>query len=86
LKPGTATLPFYGIQPEVVDDAGESGAEGDERRNWWCGSRGLRCSGVVWGDPARFKQTYWSEVKGVLLHRRRLSAGQGRLFLDRGPD
>ena len=39
----------------------------------------------VWGDPKRYQQVYWSEVQGQLFHRRRLPAGQGRLFLDRGP-
>ncbi len=63
LKPGTATLPFYGIQPEVVDDAGNPVPKGTSgklvvRKPWPSMLRG------IWGDPARFKQTYWSEVKG----------------------
>ena len=61
-KPGTATLPFFGIVPEVVDDQGNpvpknSGGKLVIRKPWPSMLRG------VWGDPARFRNTYWSEVK-----------------------
>ncbi len=61
LKPGSATLPFYGIQPEVVDEQGKevprnTGGKLVIRKPWPSMLRG------VWGDPERFKQTYWSEV------------------------
>lgn len=62
-KPGTATLPFFGIQPEVVNEKGETvppntGGKLVVRKPWPSMLRG------VWGDPARFKSTYWTEVKG----------------------
>ncbi|MGV3774784.1 MAG: AMP-binding enzyme, partial [Verrucomicrobiales bacterium] len=62
-KPGSATLPFFGILPEVVDDKGNpvpkgSGGKLIVRQPWPSMLRG------IWGDPERFKQTYWSEVKG----------------------
>ena len=62
-KPGTATLPFFGILPEVVDDAGKavpknSGGKLVIRKPWPSMLRGL------WGDNERYQQTYWSEVKG----------------------
>jgi acetyl-CoA synthetase len=62
-KPGTATLPFFGIVPEVVDDQGKpvpknSGGKLVIRKPWPSMLRGL------WGDPERYKQVYWSEVKG----------------------
>jgi acetyl-CoA synthetase len=62
-KPGTATLPFFGVVPEVVDDQGQpvpknSGGKLVLRRPWPGMLRG------IWGDPARFVQTYWSEVEG----------------------
>jgi acetyl-CoA synthetase len=62
-KPGTATLPFFGVVPEVVDDQGKpvpknSGGKLVLRKPWPGMLRG------IWGDPARFVQTYWSEVKG----------------------
>ena len=63
LKPGTATLPFFGILPEVVDDKGKAvpantGGKLVIRKPWPSMLRG------IWGDPERFKATYWSEVKG----------------------
>jgi acetyl-CoA synthetase len=62
-KPGTATLPFFGVVPEVVDNSGKpvpkgSGGKLVLRQPWPGMLRG------IWGDPARFVQTYWSEVKG----------------------
>jgi acetyl-CoA synthetase len=62
-KPGTATLPFFGILPEVVDDQGkavpkDSGGKLVVRKPWPSMLRG------VWGDPQRYRDTYWSEVKG----------------------
>ena len=62
-KPGSATLPFFGVQPEVVDDQGKgvprnSGGKLVIRKPWPSMLRG------IWGDKQRFKETYWSEVKG----------------------
>jgi acetyl-CoA synthetase len=62
-KPGSATLPFFGVVPEVVDDQGRgvprnSGGKLVIRKPWPGMLRG------VWGDPQRFRETYWSEVKG----------------------
>jgi acetyl-CoA synthetase len=62
-KPGTATLPFFGILPEVVDDNGKkvpknSGGKLVVRKPWPSMLRG------IWGDTQRYKDTYWSEVKG----------------------
>jgi acetyl-CoA synthetase len=62
-KPGSATLPFFGIVPEVVDDKGKavprnSGGKLVLRKPWPSMLRGL------WGDPQRYKDVYWSEVKG----------------------
>src|SRR5580698_2779485 len=62
-KPGTATLPFFGVLPEVVDDKGNavpknSGGKLVVRKPWPSMLRG------IWGDNQRYKETYWSEVKG----------------------
>ena len=62
-KPGTATLPFFGVVAEVVDDKGNpvpknAGGKLVIRKPWPGMLRG------VWGDPQRFMETYWSEVKG----------------------
>ena len=63
LKPGTATLPLPGILPELVDDHGRpvpkgSGGKLVIRKPWPSMLRG------IWGDPKRYKEVYWSEVKG----------------------
>ncbi|WP_116084329.1 acetate--CoA ligase [Tropicimonas sp. IMCC34011] len=65
LKPGSATRPFFGIEPIVLDP--QSGAEIEE----------TECEGVlcikaswpgqmrtVWGDHERFEKTYFSDYKG----------------------
>jgi acetyl-CoA synthetase len=61
-KPGSATLPFFGILPEVVDDKGRpvprnTGGKLVIRKPWPSMLRG------IWGDPQRYKEIYWSEVK-----------------------
>ncbi len=61
-KPGSATLPFFGIVPEVVDDYGRpvprnSGGKLVLRKPWPGMLRGL------WGDPQRYQQVYWGEVE-----------------------
>jgi acetyl-CoA synthetase len=62
-KPGTATLPFFGVVAEVVDDKGNpvpknAGGKLVIRKPWPGMLRG------IWGDPQRFMETYWNEVKG----------------------
>ncbi|MEE9274647.1 MAG: acetate--CoA ligase [bacterium] len=63
-KPGTATLPFYGVVPDVVTKDGKSvGPEGGGllviKRPWPAMLR------TLWGDDKRYKETYWSEIDGV---------------------
>jgi len=62
-KPGTATLPFFGVDVAIVDDDGEElgpneGGKLIIRRPWPSMLR------TIWGDKARYKKTYWSEFKG----------------------
>ena len=64
LKPGSATRPFFGIQPALVDDKGEILA-GETSGNLvildsWPGQ--MR---TVFGDHDRFVQTYFSTYKGM---------------------
>jgi len=63
LKPGSATRPFFGIQPEIVDAEGKT-LEGATSGNLcivdsWPGQ--MR---TVYGDHERFVQTYFSTYKG----------------------
>ncbi|AUN31460.1 acetate--CoA ligase [Niveispirillum cyanobacteriorum] len=62
-KPGSATLPFFGVQPQVVDNEGtilEGATEGNLCIvDSWPGQ--MR---TVFGDHERFIQTYFSTFKG----------------------
>ncbi len=65
LKPGSATLPFFGIKPLVVDDEGAI-LSGDEvtgnlclERTWPGQAR------TVWGDHERFHETYFTQFPGL---------------------
>ncbi len=67
-KPGSATRPFFGIEPEVVTRPDANGkfkpvpaGHGGLlviRKPWPSMAR------TVYGDPERFKKTYWSDVPG----------------------
>ena len=67
-KPGSATRPFFGIQPEVVTRPNERG----EFHAVKPGNGGLlvirkpwpSMARTVYGDPERFRKTYWSDVPG----------------------
>ena len=63
LKPGSATRPFFGVVPEIVDAAGQvlSGpCEGNLTiADSWPGQ-----ARTVYGDHARFVQTYFSAYPG----------------------
>ena len=63
LKPGSATRPFFGVVPEIVDNDGkvlEGACEGNLCiKQPWPGQ--MR---TVYGDHERFKQTYFSTYKG----------------------
>jgi len=63
LKPGSATRPFFGVVPEIVDADGKT-LEGEAAGNLcivrsWPGQ--MR---TVFGDHERFVQTYFSTYKG----------------------
>jgi acetyl-CoA synthetase len=60
-KPGSATFPFPGIEAEVVNDKGEPAQAGYLviKKPWPGMTRG------IYGDPERFRQTYWSQIPGV---------------------
>ncbi len=56
-KPGTATRPFPGIEATILNDAGEeTGAGYLAITSPWPSM--LR---TVWGDDARYRNTYWSK-------------------------
>ncbi len=63
-KPGSATFPFPGIEADVVDSNGNpvpvGGAGYLVIKSPWPGM--LR---TIFGDPERYRQTYWSRFPGV---------------------
>jgi acetyl-CoA synthetase len=63
-KPGSAQVPLPGIAVDVVDEMGESVPNGHGgflviREPWPAMLRG------IWGDPERFKETYWSRFEDM---------------------
>ncbi|UJD78433.1 acetate--CoA ligase [Serratia rubidaea] len=64
LKAGSATKPFFGVQPALVDNAGtpqEGACEGNlVMVDSWPGQ-----ARTLFGDHARFEQTYFSTFKGM---------------------
>jgi acetyl-CoA synthetase len=60
-KPGSATLPFPGVDADVVTDKGESAQAGYLvlRKPWPAMLRG------IYGDPERFVAQYWSQFPGI---------------------
>jgi acetyl-CoA synthetase len=63
LKPGSATMPFPGIEADVVDEQGKSVPKGGGgylvlTKPWPAMMR------TIYGDPDRYVQTYWSRFPG----------------------
>jgi acetyl-CoA synthetase len=67
LKPGSATFPFFGVEPMVVDDQGHeikgNGVSGNlVIKSAWPGM--MR---TVYGDHKRFKDTYFTMYPGLFF-------------------
>jgi len=61
--PGSATKPFFGVVPEIVDESGNKVPDGKGgylviSQPWPSMLR------TIHGDADRFKETYWSQVPG----------------------
>jgi acetyl-CoA synthetase len=63
LKPGSATRPFFGVQPALVDDKGTI-LEGANSGNLVITDSWPGMMRTVYGDHDRFVQTYFSAYKG----------------------
>ena len=64
LKPGCATKPFPGVEAAIYNEAGEEVGPGGGgylvlKRPWPAMLRG------IFGDDARYRETYWSKYEGV---------------------
>jgi hypothetical protein len=82
-KPGTATLPFFGIDAAILDETGNDVAEpGRQARDPQAvavdAAHDLRRQGAL-------QKTYWSDFPGIYTAGRRRAPRQGRQFLDRRP-
>ncbi|MFB3055543.1 MAG: acetate--CoA ligase, partial [Ignavibacteriaceae bacterium] len=66
LKPGSGTLPFPGLQMDILDDKGNPVKVNEEGylviKNPWPSM--LR---NIWNDPDRYKEQYWSKYDGMYL-------------------
>ena len=63
-KPGTATLPFFGVDAAILDETAEKCGpnEGGKlviRKPWPSMLRG------IYGDKKRYRDTYWNDYKGM---------------------
>jgi acetyl-CoA synthetase len=63
-KPGSATLPFFGVDAAVVDETGKEvppnvGGKLIIRKPWPSMLR------TIWGDKARYEKQYWSDFPGL---------------------
>ena len=63
LKPGSATRPFFGVVPEIVDADGKV-LEGECSGNLCIAKSWPGQMRTVYGDHDRFEQTYFSTYKG----------------------
>jgi acetyl-CoA synthetase len=63
LKPGSATLPFFGVQPAIVDAEGKV-LEGEATGNLVILDAWPGMTRTVYGDHKRFVDTYFSAYKG----------------------
>ncbi len=62
-KPGSATRPFFGVVPQIVAKDGSPVPKGEGglltiAKPWPSLAR------TIWGDPARYEQAYFSDIKG----------------------
>jgi acetyl-CoA synthetase len=63
IKPGSASLPFPGVEPIIFDENGKE--VGSNEGGWLCIKKpwpGMMRT--IWGDAARFKETYFSKFPG----------------------
>ncbi len=65
-KPGSATMPFPGVEADILDENGNSvpantGGNLVIKRPWPAMSR------RIWGDPDRYVRTYWEKYPGYYL-------------------
>ncbi len=63
LKPGSATLPFFGVRPVIVDNEGRE-LEGECEGNLCIADSWPGQARSIYGDHKRFRETYFSQFPG----------------------
>lgn len=67
LKPGSATLPFFGVVPVILDEAGNE-VEGNPANGYLCvKSAWPSLMRTVYGDHERFRETYFDRFPGYYM-------------------
>ncbi len=63
LKPGSATFPYFGIEPKIIKNENEECAANEG--GFLCIDKPWPGLGrTLWGDHERYKTTYWNNIKG----------------------
>ena len=67
LKPGSATLPFFGVVPVILDEAGNE-VEGNPANGYLCIKTAWpSLMRTVYGDHERFRETYFDRFPGYYM-------------------
>ena len=64
-KPGSATFPFPGIARRRHRRRRAIRCRSAAAATWSSSGRGRRCCAGIYGDPERYKETYWSRFPGM---------------------
>jgi acetyl-CoA synthetase len=65
MKPGSATLPFFGVKPELVEPESGKLLEGNDVSGALCMNTPWPGQArTVWGDHGRFRETYFTTYPG----------------------
>ncbi len=65
MKPGSATLPFFGVKPLLVDEEGKIVEGNDVSGNLCLEKTWPGQARTVWGDHGRFRETYFTRFPGL---------------------
>lgn len=83
-KPGSASLPFFGIEPAIIDPISGREVTGNDvegvlaiKKPWPSMAR------TVWGDHKRYMDTYLNQYKGYYVSNS-CTMGSSKLWLKRG--
>ena len=84
LKPGSATRPFFGIVPQIVDADGKT-QDGATTGNLCIAEFLARADAHRLRRPRALRADLFLDLSGQVFHRRRLPARRRRLLLDHRP-